>query len=148
MTLRPKKPGDELLADDINALITRTLAGVGPGLTMQQTPAGTVIGLAALFQYLMPARITAVSHTQTDPPTYTAADFTYGAVAIGNPSATVSSTLPRYGRHGIAETMAITPAAIGDLCFIVRVQNDDATFTSDLWVLTERPITAECEATP
>jgi len=144
--IKPKKPGDPLLAADVNALIARCIAGVGPGLTMQQTPAGTLIGLAALAQYLVPARITSVSHTQTDPPMYTAADFTYGAVAIGNPSATVTATLPIYGRFGIAEDMAITPAAIGDLCFIVRVQNDDATFTSDLWVLTERPITAECEA--
>lgn len=145
MTLKPKKPGDELLADDINALIARTLAGVGPGLSLQQTPLGTIIALAALFEYLMPARITAVSHVQTDPPTYTAADFTYGAVAIGNPAATVTSALPKYGRDGIAENMAITPASVGHLCFIVRVQNDDATFTSDLWILTERPITAVCE---
>ncbi len=145
MTLKPKKPGDELLADDINALIARTLAGVGPGLSMQQTPGGTIIALAALFQYLIPARITAVSHVQTDPPTYTAADFTYTAVAIGNPAATVTSALPVYGRNGIAENMAITPASVGHLCFIVRVQNDDATFTSDLWILTERPITAVCE---
>lgn len=145
MTLKLAQPDGFIYADQWNELIARSLSAVGPGLQLQQTPTGSILSLAfALAKYALPARITAAP-TQTDPPTLMDSGVVYDAVAIGVASAKVTAKLPKYGRDGIAAGAAVQPAAVGDLCFIVRITNDDGTSTDDLWTLTERPIGAPCE---
>lgn len=145
MTIKPVQPGDEIRADDFNELLARSIAAVGPGLQLQQTPTGAILSLAfVLAQYGILARITAAP-TQTDPPTLMDSDVVYDAVAVRIASAKVTGKLPKYGRNGIAVGAAVQPAVVGDLCIIVRVPNDDGTFTDDLCIMTERPIGAPCE---
>lgn len=134
------RKGDPISASGWNAILSRLIAGVGAGLTMRQTPDGVVLGLSGPAQWLLLARITS-SPTQTDPPLLASA-VTYSATAIGNAAATVTSATPL---RWIEDATAVTPAAVGDLCFIIRAPEDDGTVSTSLVVLTEKPITAVCE---
>lgn len=134
------RKGDPISASGWNAILSRLVAGVGAGLTMRQTPDGVVLGLSGPAQWLLLARITS-SPTQTDPPLLASA-VTYSATAIGNAAATVTGSTPL---RWINSTQAVDPAAVGDLCFIIRAPEDDGTVSTSLVVLTEKPVPAVCE---
>ena len=129
------KPGQPITAELFNDLLESVRALEASGL-------GSVAGPIAARRWVIPARITAVLGQDGD----VNDDVRYDAVAIGASEASVSAKVPRYGASRAFAGVEINVARVGDLCAIIRVPNDDETYTDDLEVLTEQVLTASCDA--
>lgn len=131
--------------ENIETDIIEALAGIraGRGIGLTKGAAGVTLSLLArMGEYLIPARITAVEGADGD----AGHDVYYSAVALRSGEAKIERRTPRYGRV-LGPDAALWTARVGDLCFIVRVPQDNGEFSDDLCVLTEFPQTATCNAT-
>lgn len=133
------KPGQAITADLFNTLLqaVRDLERAGGG-------SGGVGGPIGARRWIIPARITGVVGQDGD----VNDNVRYDAVAIGASEASVSAKVPRYGAARVFAGVEINVARVGDLCAIIRVPNDDQTYTDDLEVYTEQILTARCDTAP
>lgn len=141
MDLKPKKTGNPLYAEEYNALLSRSIAGVGPGLVLAQSPIGATLGIAAMFKDAVRARVTAAP-TQTDPPLLAGA-VVYSVRCVEESFEELVDVEPL--RPGVAPEQAIEPSVEGDPCMVLRFPTADGNVETFLLMLTEYPITAVCE---
>lgn len=134
------RPKERIRADHHNGLIddirkAMNIRSVSSGLKATWNPSGIDIGITgSLFDWFVPARITAVYGSDPDLP----ANVTYDVAGLLEDQAKLINATPFYGRpvKGNDKTFTkIRPAAVGSFCFILRDRDVEGTVTAKLVLL-------------
>lgn len=144
-----KRPGDDLFAREVNAAgsaIARQRVLPGPGITVDETPAGSVVGLSSLGPAAVGlALVVNASHTDPTP----AGDVVYTMRQVGRDAVDDGVAYNRrWNAHVESGLSVVRPAPVGSRALVFRFPDGAGSFVTLYWLEAERAARAPCAPSP